>query len=93
MKKPNPAEKYPCGPHLRRTGRRVTAFVIVNGEAMCRPCYAGKPIDAIEEGGMFRGKFTGYNGSAYGETTNTRAKPRQHFVSNLRLRHPKPVNA
>jgi hypothetical protein len=80
MTKPptNPAAQYTCGPHLRRTGRRVAAFVIVNGEAMCQGCFRGKAIlDAVEETGVFRGRF----------------KPRLHFVSNLRLRRPKPVSA
>src|SRR6266436_9962236 len=49
----------------------------LNSEAMCQGCFRGKAIiDTVEETGVFRGRF----------------KPRLHFVSNLRLRHPKPVS-
>ncbi len=77
--------KVPCASHLARTGRRVAAFAVVNGEPMCRPCYAGKPIvEMVEESGVFRGWLPGYNSVSCGVTP----PKKRHFVSN---RLPKPV--
>jgi len=38
-----------CGPHFRRTGKRVPAYREVNGEGLCKACFAGKPICGREE--------------------------------------------
>jgi len=83
MKKSNPAEKYLCGPHLRRTGRRVPSFMILAGEGLCEPCFRGKAIlDAIEESGVYRGRLPGYNSTGCGGLTPPK---KRHFVSDRRV--------
>ena len=37
-----------CAAHLRRTGKKVRASRLVNGEGMCRACFGGKPIQVFE---------------------------------------------
>ena len=38
-----------CKPHLERTGDRVRAVRIVDGDAMCQECFAGRPIEELSE--------------------------------------------
>jgi len=38
-----------CGPHYRRTGKRVQAVRVVDNEGMCLACFKGKPVRETEE--------------------------------------------
>jgi hypothetical protein len=40
-------EKF-CAAHYRRTGQRVVAYRLVDGEGMCRACFRGLPVDPKE---------------------------------------------
>jgi hypothetical protein len=75
---------------LARTGRAVPAVVVLNGEGMCENCFRGKAIlGTVEEGGIYRGRLPGYNSGYSGGMTLPK---KRHFVSNLRLRQPKPIS-
>lgn len=63
-----------CQAHFERAGIDVAAEVIVDGEPMCRACFAGKPIDSLEETGLARQR-------------TFQARPlRRHFVCDRRAR-------
>ena len=56
MTKPpaNPAAKFCCAAHLRRTGPRVAGFAIVADEVLCKRCFSGKPLDPAKKGDSSR---------------------------------------
>jgi hypothetical protein len=37
-----------CAAHLRRTGSRVPAWCVIDGEPFCLPCVRGQPIEEFK---------------------------------------------
>jgi hypothetical protein len=61
----NPAAQFACSPHLRRTGERVPAHIVLVGEPMCRNCFLGRSIFPVEQLGVEQKKRAKQKGEGY----------------------------